>query len=75
MQIWEITETYLRRGDFTMHAESNEALMIAVQKIADDANRNFGTLQFDDFHDEIHVRFTRNNRTRIFMRLQYEGEE
>ena len=52
----------------------NDGACQAMQRFADQSGRNIGTLRFEDFSDEIHAYFTRNGRTRIFMRIQYEGE-
>jgi hypothetical protein len=74
MQNWSITETYLARKTWNLESIDNAGVMSAMQRFADQSGRNIGTLQFDDFSDEIHARFTRNGRTRVFMRVQYEGE-
>jgi len=74
MQNWSITETYLARRTFDLQSIDNEGVCQIMQKFADQSNRNIGTLRFEDFSDEIHAYFTRNGRTRIFMRIQYEGE-
>ena len=74
MQNWSITETYLARKTWNIETIDNEGACQAMQRFADQSGRNIGVLQFDDFSDEIHARFTRNGRTRIFMRIQYEGE-
>lgn len=73
MHTWQITETYLRRQSFTFTAVDDNDLIAQIQQFADQSGRNIGALQCDNFSDEMHFRFTRNNRTRIFMRVQYEG--
>lgn len=74
MQQWSITESYLARKTWTLESIDNAGVMQIMQAFADQSRRNIGTLQFEDFSDEIHARFTRNGRTRIFMRIQYEGQ-
>jgi hypothetical protein len=75
MHTWSITETYLARKSFILTATDDDDLIAQVQKFADDANRDIGKLQVENFTDEMHFYFTRRNRTRIFMRVQYEGRE
>lgn len=74
MQNWSITETYLARKTWNIESIDNEGACQVMQRFADQSGRNIGTLRFEDFSDEIHAYFTRNGRTRCFMRIQYEGE-
>jgi len=74
MHTWSITETYLARKSFTLTAKDDDDLIGQIQKFADDANRDIGILHVENFTDEMHIYFTRRNRTRIFMRVQYEGK-
>lgn len=74
MQQWSITETYLARKTWILESIDNAGVCRVMQQFADAAGNNIGTLRFEDFSDEIHAYFTRNGRTRCFMRIQYEGE-
>jgi hypothetical protein len=73
MHKWDITETYLRCAVTSFTVNGDDDLIAQTQQFADSCGNNIGVLRCENFTDEMHFYFTRNNRTRIFMRVQYEG--